>query len=77
MNKNFGTELYELIKKYDIESIESPMNAYSKISISKEKEFTVCIQGFKFNGKDLKAEEVLGDDVYLIFNLKDQNAESS
>ena len=76
MNKNFGTELYELMKKYDIESIESPVNAYSKIYTSKE-DSMIHIQGFKLNGKNLKVEEILGDIAYLIFNLKDQNAESS
>lgn len=76
MNENFGTELYKLMKKYDIESIESPVNAYSKIYTFKE-DSMIHIQGFKLNGKNLKAEEVLGDIAYLIFNLKDQNAESS
>ncbi len=72
MSENFGTELYKLMKKYGIESIESPINAYSKVSISEENS-GIRIQGFKFNGKDLKAEKVLENDIYLIFNLKDQN----
>ena len=70
MSENFGTELYKLMKKYGIESIESPVNTYSNIYISEENS-TICIQGFKFNGKNLKTEKVLGDNAYLIFSLKD------
>ena len=76
MDENFGTELYKLMKKYEIESIESPVDAYSKISVSEENS-GIHIQGFKFNGKNLKAEKVLGDAVYLVFNLEDQNNVSS
>ena len=76
MSENFGTELYKLMKKYDIESIESPVNVHSKISISEENS-GICIQGFNFNSKNLKIEKVLNDNVYLIFNLKDQNNVSS
>jgi len=76
MDKNFGTELYELMKKYGIESVESPVNAYSKIYTSK-KDSLIHIQGFRFNGKNLNTEKVLGDAVYLIFNLEDQNNVSS
>ena len=76
MNENFGTELCKLMKKYEIESIESPVNAYSKIYVSEDYS-GIHIQGFKFNGKNLKTEKVLGDNVYLIFNLEDQNNVSS
>ena len=72
MSENFGTELRKLMKKYGIESIESPANVRSKIYISDE-DSLLHVKGFKINGKNLKTEKVLGDVIYLIFNLEDQN----
>lgn len=72
MPKNFGDDLRALMKKYHITSIESPYDSFSSIYLN-DATGELHVQGFRFEGEELKVSEILGECSYLSFKFKDKN----